>query len=321
MIRGLTIAICVSALAACATPQQLPPGAGPTQAHFADDGHWIASDGFRLAFSSWVAAKPVAVIVALHGMNDYGEAFAMPAKFWSEKGVTSYAFDQRGFGRTEGDGHWPGTQTMVNDAREFIALARARHPGVPLYLMGESMGGAVAILTGAEGAGAGVGGDGIILVSPALLGWSQLGVAERTLLWTMTHISPGSQLTGQGLNRQPSDNIPMLEALGRDPYVIKRTRVDAVYGLVSLMEEAWQHAAEVKPPTLVVYAGDDQVVPTQPIEALVHRLRNVRALCYSDGFHMLLRDIKGARAWQEILDYVSKPGDRAVGEGRACTGR
>ena len=163
MIRGLTIAACVAALGACSTPQQVPPGPGPTQAHFADDSHWIADDGYRLAFSSWPAAKPKAIIVALHGMNDYGEAFAMPAKFWSEHGVSTYAFDQRGFGRTEGDGRWPGTPVMVADAREFIALLRARHPGLPIYLMGESMGGAVAILSGAENGGA----DGIILVSPA----------------------------------------------------------------------------------------------------------------------------------------------------------
>jgi hypothetical protein len=37
-----------------------------------------------------------------------------------------------------------------------------------------------------------------------------------------------------------------------------------------------------------------------------------------DGFHMLLRDVKGARAWQEILDYITNPADRAPGVVRAC---
>lgn len=315
MIRALSVVACV-ALAACSTPQTLPPGPAPTEAHFRDAGHWIASDGYALAFSTWAAAKPKAVIVALHGMNDYGEAFAMPAKFWAENGVTTYAYDQRGFGRTEGDGRWAGTATMVSDAREFVALVRAKHPGLPLFLMGESMGGAVAILSGGEGKV--VGADGVILISPAFLGWSHLGFAERTLLRTMMEISPGSQVTGQGLNRQPTDNIPVLKALSRDPYVIKRTRVDAVYGLVNLMEEAWQRAPEETLPTLVVYAGDDQIVPSQPIEELVRRMSKVRSICYMDGFHMLLRDVKGARAWQEILDYITKPEDRRPGEVRAC---
>jgi acylglycerol lipase len=315
LIRRLSI-VCVLALAACSTPQQLAPGPRPTEAHFEDAGHWIARDGYRLAFSSWPAAKPKAVIVALHGMNDYGEAFALPAKFWSENGVTTYAYDQRGFGRTEGNGRWAGTEAMVADAREFIALVRSRHPTLPVYLAGESMGGAVAILAGADGRE--LGAEAVILVSPALLGWSHLGVAETTLLRTMMEISPGSQVTGQGVNRQPSDNIPVLDALGRDPYVIKRTRVDAVYGLVNLMEAAWQRAPEQKLPTLVVYAGGDQVVPSRPIEDLVHRMSTVRSICYMDGFHMLLRDVKGARAWQAILDYIIDRSGRTPGPAQDC---
>lgn len=315
-MRSLSICFCVCVLAGCSTPQQLAPGPAQAEAHFADDGHWIARDGYRLAFSEWRAPKPSAVVVALHGMNDYGEAFAMPAKFWSQNGVTTYAFDQRGFGRTEGNGRWPGSEMMVADTCAFIASVRTRHPELPLYLMGESMGGAVAILAGAASEPPGA--DAVILVSPALLGWSHLSLPERAALWSMMQVSPGSQLTGQGLDRQPSDNIPVLEALGRDPFVIKRTRVDAVYGLVNLMEQAWQRAPEVKLPALVVYAGDDQIVPSQPIEELVRRVRNVRALCYADGFHMLLRDVKGARAWQEVLDYITKREDRVPGEVRAC---
>ena len=99
MIRGLSVAAC-ALVAACSTPQALAPGPGATQAHFDDASHWTASDGYRIAFSAWAATKPRAVIVALHGMNDYGEAFALPAKFWAENGVTTYAYDQRGFGRT-----------------------------------------------------------------------------------------------------------------------------------------------------------------------------------------------------------------------------
>jgi hypothetical protein len=38
-----------------------------------------------------------------------------------------------------------------------------------------------------------------------------------------------------------------------------------------------------------------------------------------DGFHMLLRDVKGARAWQEILDYITIPSDRTPGAVRGCT--
>ena len=43
-----------------------------------------------------------AVILALHGFNDYSNAFAMPARLWAERGIASYAYDQRGFGGAPG---------------------------------------------------------------------------------------------------------------------------------------------------------------------------------------------------------------------------
>jgi alpha-beta hydrolase superfamily lysophospholipase len=277
---------------------------------------YVTRDGLKLGLMHWDANTPQAVIVALHGMSDYSNAFAMPAPYWAARGITTYAYDQRSFGRSPQSGIWAGSEVMRRDLVDFVDVVRTRHPGLPVFVLGESMGGAVAILGGT--AGQSLGADAIILISPALLGWSKLGMAERSLLWTMMQISPGSQVSGQGLNRQPTDNIPLLEAFSRDPYVIKRTRIDAVHGLVDLMEEAWQRAPDVKLPTLIVYAGDDQVVPTKPIEDLTQRMSTVRSVCYLDGFHMLLRDVKGARAWQEILDYVTSPADRAPGVARAC---
>ena len=43
---------------------------------------------------------PKAVIIALHGMSDYSNAFDMPGKVWAKRGITTLAIDQRGFGRT-----------------------------------------------------------------------------------------------------------------------------------------------------------------------------------------------------------------------------
>lgn len=308
MKRAAILALCV-ALAACATPQVLAPGSGPTQVRFADSGHWIAADGYTLAFSNWQAKKPVAIVVALHGMGDYGEAFKLPAAWWAERGIATYAYDQRGFGRTEGNARWPGHDIMAADARAFVALVRAKHPGLPVYLLGESMGGAVAIVAATQD-GPPVA-DGIVLVSPALQGWSNLALAERTALWTFMQVSPGSQLTGQGLGVVPSDNRPILEAMGRDPYTIKRTRVDALYGLVDLMEAAWQAAPRVALPTLVVYAGHDQIVAVNPIDVAVGEMHGpVSAVCYGEGFHMLLRDLKGEAAWDQIRRFVATPASK-----------
>src|SRR6266550_3792005 len=79
-----------------AAATHLAPTASP--ARFTDSG-FIAADGVGLPLRKWLPKHEVkAVILALHGFNDYSNAFTMPAPLWAERGIASYAYDQRGFG-------------------------------------------------------------------------------------------------------------------------------------------------------------------------------------------------------------------------------
>jgi acylglycerol lipase len=117
----------------------------------------VARDGTRLPLRRWDAElgpqadKPRAVIVALHGMSDYSNAFDMPGKVWARLGITTLAYDQRGFGRSDNPGVWAGAEVMRADLDDAIAAARARYPGVPVFALGESMGGAVVLTALASG--------------------------------------------------------------------------------------------------------------------------------------------------------------------------
>jgi alpha-beta hydrolase superfamily lysophospholipase len=313
MIRVLIAALCLG-LTACVA-ERLAPGPGPATPRFVDAGHWQAHDGYILGMSVWQPQNAEIVIVALHGMNDYGQFIEAAAKHWQTQGIATYAYDQRGFGRTEGNGRWPGHEVMAEDARTFIALVRARHPAARVILLGESMGGAVAMLAAAHGTEPIA--DGLVLVSPALWGWSNLDVIKRSALWIMMQIAPGSRLTGRGLDIKPSDNEKVLIALGRDPYVIKATRIDAINGLVDLMEAAWQAAPALRLPTMVLYAPADEVVPAKPVEEAAERMPGTALIvCYEDGFHMLLRDLKGERTWAAIEAFVRAPS--AAPQQRGC---
>ena len=88
-------------LAACAcfacAPNLATRGPAP-QVPAIENGDFIARDGLRLPLRHWDAQNPKAVIVALHGMSDYSEAFDMPGPWWAFNGIAVYAYDQRGFG-------------------------------------------------------------------------------------------------------------------------------------------------------------------------------------------------------------------------------
>ncbi len=273
------------------------------------------ADGVALPVRSWLPDGGTAksVVIALHGFNDYGNFFAEPAAFLAARGIASYAYDQRGFGGAPHAGLWAGVQALVDDLKTAAHLVRARHPGVPVYLLGASMGGAVIMVAMASDAAPDV--DGVILSAPAVWGRETMPIYQRAALWLAAHTVPWLKLTGRGLKIRASDNIEMLRALGADPLVIKETRVDAMHGLTDLMDSALAASAGLRAPALILYGANDEIIRKRPTRAMLRRLPGDaaaearRIALYDKGFHMLLRDLQRQTVWTDIETWI---GDRTA---------
>tara|TARA_B100000965_G_scaffold162249_1_gene135160 strand:+ start:1031 stop:2068 length:1038 start_codon:yes stop_codon:yes gene_type:complete len=309
--RFCALALCGFLIAACAVPVTYPSGPRTEPPHFMMD-WFVAADGIRMTTRRWTPedGKPKAVVVALHGFNDYSNFFDAPGKWLADRGVLSYAYDQRGFGDGPRRGLWAGAETYARDLTDFVALVRRAHPDVPIYVLGESMGGAVAMVAATGAGGKAPYADGLILAAPAVWGRAAMAWYEKAALWLTAHTIPTYRLTAQGLNIQPSDNIAMLRALGRDALVIKRTRAETVHGLVDLMDQALAAAPKLENKALILYGEKDEIIPGQPTFDMVRRLpaearnRQVFAL-YDGGYHMLLRDLDAETVWRDILAWIT----------------
>jgi acylglycerol lipase len=252
--------------------------------------------------------NPKAVVIALHGFNDYSHAFALPGPYFAEHGIAFYAYDQRGFGHDKKAGIWAGRKNLVQDLQGMIRAVRKQHPHTPLYLLGESMGGAIAIHSLAQPHFPHEEVTGLILSSPAVWGGEEMSRLIRIMAWWGAHTFPRSHVTGRDLKILATDNIPLLREMGRDPLIIKKTRLDAVYGLVQLMGKAQEDASKVKLPTLLLYGRKDQVIPPGPIFAIKRKIKApVRFVVYPEGYHMLLRDQQRERVWKDMLAWIENP--------------
>jgi alpha-beta hydrolase superfamily lysophospholipase len=310
-MRALPLLFAMLLLAGCAG--QAPRAVAPLAAPRLEANFLVADDGAKLPLRRWLPdGPPKAVILALHGFNDYSHAFAMPGKEWALDGIATYAYDQRGFGEAPERGLWVGSARLAEDFAQATRLLRRRYPGTPLFCLGESMGGAV--VAAAEAGDAGTAEkpdcDGIILSAPAVWGRDTMNVFERVALWTGDRLFPSMTLTGRGLHILASDNIPMLIALGRDPLVIKATRVDTIDGLVDLMDRAQAAAPEIKSPMLLLYGAHDQLVPLDATERFIDHLpyaaRATRKIAwYQHGYHMLLRDLDGRLVWRDVESWIA----------------
>jgi acylglycerol lipase len=110
-------------------------------------GELRAADGVRLHYRSWLAPAERAVLLVSHGLGEHGGRYAALAEDLAEHGITVHAIDHRGHGRSGGArGHVDRWQTFVRDFETFRAAATKEHPaGTPVFLLGHSMGGLVAI--------------------------------------------------------------------------------------------------------------------------------------------------------------------------------
>jgi acylglycerol lipase len=289
-------------------PMAYPPGEKSQKAQLSDNAYFT-EDGSSLPLRHWLpATEPRAVLIALHGFNDYSNFFDQAGHYFSKLGIASFAYDQRGFGAAPKRGLWAGSSAYADDLQVLVRLIKQRYPKRPVYLLGESMGGAI-IITAMKSADMPPV-DGIILAAPALWARPTMPWYQTSLLWTLAHFMPWLTLTGKGVHVTPSDNIEMLRALGRDPLVIKATRVETVYGLTNLMDAAFSSASSLSGNTLMLYGEKDEIIPKKPTYAFLQQflasdITEKTVAFYEHGYHMLLRDLQASTALKDIAAWIN----------------
>lgn len=319
MFRRVMFLLMLAALAllisACGEVQRQPAGA-PAQQPVLTDSHAVMADGYVLPVHRWDKEDSAEIVVlGLHGFGDHGKNFdALSGVLVASGLATLYAYDQRGFGATRQPGIWAGGDTLVGDLRTVVDLLRQRYPERNLYLIAESMGGAVALRALTEPPGLDV--DGTVLLAPAVWGARTMPWYQRLGLWIMLRIAPGTTFSGETVARfgvRPTDDAEVQRALKDDPLVQKVARVDTLHGVTRLMGEAMQHSHRLDRSVLVLYGLHDHVIPPGPVCAWLERLvaeagdARPRIALYPEGYHMLTRYSGAEHTWVDIAAWIANP--------------
>jgi len=268
-------------------------------------------DGARLPMRIYRAGpSPRAVVLALHGYNDYSRFIEQPAGAFSRRGIETWSYDQRGFGEAPGRGRWAGTDALVEDFRVALREVRRARPGVPLYVLGESMGGAVIAVALARRPERAI--DGVILVTPAVWSWDTMPWYQRFGIWIGARLAPGLTLSSDAFDISPSDNAQAEREFAEDPLTLKQTRLDTLEGLTELMDSALPSVPKIPQRTLIVYGLRDVMMPRAPMIALLERwppgpASNFRFAAYPEGHHVLLRDLQRRVVWQDLETWILDP--------------
>ena len=102
--------------------------------------------GVQIYAGSWhpEGTQPRAIVVIAHGFNSHSGFYAWVTEQFVHSGFSVYALDHRGRGKSEGERYFVNSVTeYVDDLGTLIQQAKAKQPGIPLYLLGHSAGGVI----------------------------------------------------------------------------------------------------------------------------------------------------------------------------------
>ena len=266
---------------------------------------------------NWEAEEDSNIIVlAIHGYNDYSNAFKEPAKIFSKHGISTYSFDLRGFGTNSSLGDWFELEVHCHDIKKIILDLKFKNPSKKIFLLGESMGAAISISLTNQIDELPL--DGLILVAPAIWNFSESNYFKSLFLKFFSTILPKLKVSGKGIIKiRPSNNIEMLREYSNDPLVIGKPNLRSLHGVVNLMDQSFRDIKEylLKPkfPTLLIIPMIDEIVPRKPLIKILKdtkvkknfsKLINLEI--YENNFHMILRDIDGNKITNDIKDWIKK---------------
>lgn len=269
-----------------------------------------ASDGKRIFVQRWRPAGAThAALVLSHGLGEHTGCYLPFVSYFAPRGAAIYAHDHRGFGRSEGRrGHVPRYRRYVEDLRPLVERARAENPGLPLVLVGHSMGGIIAVLFTLRYPELL---DRAIYSAPALLVGRSVSPWKRVLGHTMSRLYPTYTDVG----------VPNPALLTRDPALQQATREDTLRHtrvtarlytemFVRGAREALARAGELRVPFLVLHGTADPLVPVEASQRLYDTAtvpgRAIRI--YSGLRHEVFREIEREQVFADVDAWLAAQG-------------
>ncbi len=262
------------------------------------DGWLTAADSTRLYWQAWTPAEPRATVLLVHGLAEHGGRYAHVGERLAAAGYAVYALDHRGHGRSDGARAMIGRlDTLVDDVHGFSAQVS---PGATPFMIGHSMGGAVALRYAIRHPGALRG----LVVSGAAVAVDGAPPPLRMLAALLSRVAPGlriQQLDAGLVSRDPE----VVRAYREDPLnyngrIPARTLAEILAGTRSIPRDA--HT--ISTPLLLLHGGDDGLCPPRGSRA-VHAATASTLTVYDGLYHEIFNEPERERVLDDVVAWLA----------------
>ncbi|HEY6644244.1 lysophospholipase [Povalibacter sp.] len=268
-------------------------------------------DGFQVP-----AAVPAAALIIVHGLAEYADRYRAIAAEWAARGISTFAYDQRGHGAT------PGTRThvdrfsrFVDDLNELLSAVHAAYPQLSVFIWGHSMGSIVAVLSAATLHPAI---HGVITTSNSLEIFRRGTNPLNPFFRVLSRLAPRMRIPLGLDSRKISSDESVQHAYATDSRIPSTASVRLIVEFAAACEAARKVAPGISLPWLNVHGAEDRIAPVAGSNALHELLgsSDKRLQIYPGLRHEVHNEVPAARRafvqliTQWILDHAGRSPQR-----------
>lgn len=232
------------------------------------EGHREIAPGRSAYWQAWLPPdRARAVVVIVHGLHEHSARYAHVGTRLAGAGFAVYAADHRGHGRSDGRRANIERMTLiVNDLGSFARFCGGRHPGLPVFMVGHSLGGLIALHYATE---PGTQLDGLVLSGP-LVEVTVGSALQRRLAGVLSALVPNLRVAALGAEEKISRDPEVVRSYREDPLVY-RGRIKARTGaeILATMEGLPARLPRLSVPLLILH-GTDDLICAPAGSAMVH---------------------------------------------------
>ena len=270
-----------------------------------EQGTFTASDGVQLFEQSWFSkTEPKAIVVIIHGYAEHSTRYAHVAEYFASSGFAVHTFDLRGHGKSDGKNtHVNSFDEYLTDVDTFLSRVRDSHPGKKIFLLGHSMGGAIASLY-------------VITRQPDLAGLLLSGAAVKIsddispflikisgIIAGILPKLPTIKLDGTAISRDPQ----IVEKYDNDPLVYRggipaRSGAEINRSTIQIQEKM----EAIKLPLLVMHGTADRLADPEGSKQLYTRAssEDKTLKLYEGLYHEILNEPEKENVMADIVAWL-----------------
>nr|WP_315249003.1 alpha/beta fold hydrolase [uncultured Duganella sp.] len=271
---------------------------------------FTAGQGVARRVHVWTPVAPRAVILAIHGGMAHAGDYVTPAQYFRQHGIATVAYDLCGH-QDARRVDIPGFQVFLDDSQLFLQWVKQQYPGLPVYVMGHSMGALIATHLALDGFAGDAAVKGFILSSPYYVNAIKVSPLLLALAGVLGALAPRMKVPLAPLTQQLTHDRAITERHYQDERDgIRATEITVRFG--NALTAAQQGLAARMPqwtqPLFAVVAGDDKLADADAAEAMLQSVP-AHLLTYQrhpHNFHENFNELNREQIFADILAWMPR---------------